>query len=287
MKTGFVIVNYNDYDTTKAIVQNISNYSIIDEIVVIDNCSTDNSYSQLLTLQNKKVSIIQSKKNKGYAAGMNNGAKYLIKKYKHCNIIFSNADIVINSEEDIRSLINSLESDDTYGIVAPVIKEKEGLNRGWKIPTPLCDSLLNIVYIHRFLRPKLLYYNEEYYNGIVQVDAVSGCFFCMKSDVLKKANYFDENTFLYYEENIISKKLYSLNYKIMINSNISVFHNHSVTIDKNIHSINKFKILKQSQIYFHKNYNNANLLKILLLHITGKMSLCILHISNFLGGMKK
>lgn len=286
MKTGFVIVNYNDYETTKIIIENIHEYKSIVEIVVVDNCSTDNSYSKLLQLNDSKLSIIKNTENKGYASGMNVGAKYLIKKYKKCNIIFSNADIIIHNEEDIINLIKTLNKNMIYGIVAPVIEERTGLNRGWKIPTPFQDGLLNLLYIHRYLRPKLLYYKPDYYEGIVAVEAVSGCFFCMRSDVLKEVGFFDENTFLYYEENIISKKLMAHGYKIMLHSDISVFHNHSVTIDKSLHSIKKFKILKQSQFYFQKTYNHANIAERFFLGVTSKISLYILYFSNVIKRIK-
>ncbi len=61
----------------------------------------------------------------------------------------------------------------------------------------------------------------------------------MRSDVLQKVNFFDENTFLYYEENIIAKKLKQVGYKIMLHSDIFVFHNHSVTIDKKAYTVLK------------------------------------------------
>lgn len=280
MKNVFVIVTYNDYETTYELIQNIKDYSILDKIIIVDNHSSDNSYEKLVNLKNDKVSVIQSDENKGYAYGMNIGSKYAIKKYGKCNIIFSNADIVIDKEEDIQALVRLLESNSSYGIVAPVIKEHEGLNRGWKIPTPLQDAVLNILYIHRILRPRLLFYDENYYNGTVEVDAVSGCFFCMNSKTLEEVGFFDENTFLYYEENIIAKKLKKKNYKVMLQSDVSVFHNHAVIIDKNIHSIKKFKILKESQLYFQKEYNHANVLQIGLLHITNKLSLCILYVTS-------
>ena len=85
MKTGFVVVNYNDYETTEKIIKNIYNYKIIDKIVIVDNCSTDDSLTKLEELSDKKISIIKSDKNGGYASGLNIGAKYLIKKYKECN----------------------------------------------------------------------------------------------------------------------------------------------------------------------------------------------------------
>lgn len=43
-KVGIVILNYNDYQTTKDMIDNIKDYDSIDHIVIVDNKSTDNSY---------------------------------------------------------------------------------------------------------------------------------------------------------------------------------------------------------------------------------------------------
>ena len=268
MKNILLIINYNDYETTIKLINNVKNYKILDEIVVVDNNSTDDSYEKLSKIRD--IIVLKNEKN-GYGAGINFGSKYLINKYKKCNIIVSNPDVEIYSEDDLKKLIESSNSD----IIAPVIKEHDGLNRGWKIPTPLQDSLLNLPIIHKWLRPKLLFYKDDYYKGIVEVEAVSGCFFIINSDSLVKANYFDENVFLYYEENIISKKI---NGSIKLNSDIEVFHNHSVTIDKNINKIKKYKILKKSQYYFQKEYNKANALELFLLLLTNKLTLVLLYI---------
>lgn len=288
MKTGFVIVNYNDYETTVKLLDNILCYKVLDEIVVVDNCSTDDSYGKLSKLKNEKVTIIKSDANRGYAAGLNFGGKYLIDKYGECNIIFSNADIVIEKEEDLKKILETLNSDDSYGIVAPIVREHTGFNRGWRVPSPMQDALLNIAYIHRYLRPKMLFYKDEYYknNTNVFVEVVSGSFFCMKSSCLVDVKYFDENTFLYYEENIIARKLQSKGYNTVIRCDTEVFHNHSVTIDKSIRRIKKYKLLKQSQRYFQKTYNHANAAESCLLYITYKMTLVVLYMISWINNLK-
>lgn len=277
-KTGFVIINYNDYKTTNTLIENIKNYDVIDEIVVVDNCSTDDSYKILKKIKCKKLSVIQNVANKGYASGLNFGAKYLIKKYKDCNIFFSNSDIVIYDEKDLKQLINDIDSNENYGIVAPIIREHNGESRGWKLPTPIQDALLNIVGIHRLLRPRMLFYKASYFKGVVNVDVILGCFFLMNSKILETVNFFDENTFLFYEENIMSKKLLDKGFEIVIDSDVRVFHNHSVTINKNVNSLNKLKILKKSQVYFQKNYNHANKIEMFLLNATNKFTIGILSI---------
>lgn len=280
MKTCFLIINYNDYETTQKLLENIKNYGILEKTIVVDNCSTDNSYQLLVkNYESEKIKILKSSSNNGYASGINMGCKYINGLYNEVNIIISNSDIVIYNEADINHLIESKPND--CAIIAPIVKEHTGYNRGWKIPTPLQDVMLNIVYVHKHLRPKMLFYNDEYFKSeLVNVEAVSGCFFVIDSRYLAQVGYFDENTFLYYEENIIAKKIQKINKKIMINTRIEVFHNHSVSIDKSINHMNKYKELKTSQIYFQKVYNNANLFEIFLLNFTNKLSYLIIKIMN-------
>ena len=277
MKNCFVIVNYNDYKTTYNLINNIEDYSCVDEIVIVDNDSKDNSYEELLKLQNNKITILKNTSNKGYGSGINLGSRYLIDKYKKCNIIVSNPDIVIENEEVISKLVDTLSLD--VAQVAPLIKEHVGYSRGWKQPTPFIDILSNIVLLHDKVRKKYLYYPEEHYNGkIVDVDIASGCFFLIRSDALKQVNFFDENVFLYYEENILCSKFKQHNLRTVINTDVEVFHNHSITIDKNINRINKFKILKKSQMYFEKHYNKANKFELFLMWLTSKITLLIYYI---------
>lgn len=277
MKTIFLIINYNDYHTTEKLLNNIKNYNCVDHILVVDNNSTDDSFSMLNKISIDNLTVIKNKENKGYGAGINFGCQYAQSKFGDCYIIVSNPDVVIYSENDLKTLINTF--DDETAIVAPIIKEHEGFNRGWKVPTPVDDILLNLVVIHKILRTKLLFYKDDIYkNNVVEVEAVSGCFFLINSNYLKKCGYFDENIFLYYEENVISKKIQQIKKKIKINTTVEVFHNHSVTIDKNINKINKYKELKKSQIYFQKYYNHANWIELFLLKLTNKINIVIYHL---------
>ncbi len=279
MKNIFLIINYNDYQTTEKILDNVKDYKILDKIIVVDNNSTDDSFKKLSNFKSKKLIVIKNSQNKGYGSGINFGCKYINSKFGESYVFISNPDVIIYGEEDLQKLIQTFDKD--TAIVAPIIKEHEGYNRGWKIPSPIQDSLLNLIYIHRFLRPKLLFYKDECYkNNVMEVEAVSGCFFVINSFILKQCDYFDENIFLYYEENVIAKKIQKINKKVLINTQVEVFHNHSVTIDKNINHIKKYKELKKSQIYFQKYYNHANWFELFLLKITNKTTLLILYIAG-------
>ena len=79
--TGLVVVNYNDYKNTISFVKSVVDYSVIGHIVIVDNCSTDESFSELKKITSDKVSLVKNDFNKGYGSGINLGSKYLIEKY--------------------------------------------------------------------------------------------------------------------------------------------------------------------------------------------------------------
>lgn len=275
MKNGIVIVNYNDYKTTKRLIDNIKDYKIFDKIVIVDNKSSDNSLKELKKLENKRIVVIDSGKNKGYSYALNVGCKYLIDKYKECKIIVSNSDIIIQNENDIKDLFELVKGKNV--IVGPTIIEGNNLNRGWIVPKPMDDVAMNILGLYKKYQKRHLMYQDSYYNkDISKVGTVSGCFFAISSKHLEEMGYFDENVFLYYEENIMGLKTKDLGKNIIVANNIDVIHDHAVSIDKSLKRIKKYDILKNSQYYFEKTYNHASKGELFLLRLTSKITRVIL-----------
>lgn len=275
MKNGIVIVNYNDYKTTKRLIDNIKDYKVFDKIVIVDNKSSDNSLKELKKLENKRIVVIDSGENKGYSYALNVGCKYLIDKYKECKIIVSNSDIIIQSENDIKDLFELVKGKNV--IVGPTIIEGNNLNRGWIVPKPMDDVAMNILGLYKKYQKRHLMYQDSYYNkDISKVGTVSGCFFAISSKHLEEMGYFDENVFLYYEENIMGVKTKDLGKNIIVANNIDVIHDHAVSIDKSLKRIKKYDILKNSQYYFEKTYNHASKGELFLLKLTSKITRIIL-----------
>jgi GT2 family glycosyltransferase len=287
LKTGLVVLNYNDYKTTSDFIKLVKNYESIDLIVVVDNNSTDGSYNKLEKFDSAKIKVIVSDKNGGYGYGNNVGIKYAINELGKCNIIISNPDVEV-SEITIDKLINKLNSHSDYALIAPIILENGKENKGWKLPNVYIDTLLNFPYIHRFFKKLQLYSSKWYNEKSVAVEAVSGCFFIVKSDVMKRINYFDEGLFLYYEENVIGMKIKDIHKKIIVDTTSNVIHHHSVSVNNSVSSLNKYKILKKSQMYYHKNYSNAGLIGRFMLYGTSKITGFVLYIYYSLkqGGKK-
>ena len=287
MKTGMIIVNYNDFDSTIRLIENVKDYKIIEKIVIVDNNSRKEEQEKLKTIKYKKVKIIFLEENKGYSAAINKGAKYLIGEFGKCNIIVSNADVIIKEEKHIKELLKTLFPKDV-AIASPVIFEQQHLNRGWKNPTPKQEILMSLPKIYKKMEKKYRYYKEEHYKEKeATVDVVSGCFFLIKSTILEDIKYLDENVFLYYEENILSKKIQKLGLKTKVNNEIVIIHDHSVTINKSLNRVEKLKTLNKSKLYFEENYNNATKRELNTLKSILKLSESILVLTNLFTKYKR
>lgn len=275
MKTGLVIINYNDYENTINLTEEVSKYTSIDEIVIVDNDSSNHDIEKLKKIKNNKVHVIGLTSNLGYSSGMNEGCKYLIQKYGSCNIILSNSDISIPSNNVIKSLVKNMKNPEIAAIM-PKVLEHGVFKYGWKLTSPKEDLLLNIPVFSKLYKNKFIQYNESHFNDpLPVVDCLYGCFFMIKSDILKEINYFDTNVFLYHEENILARKLKSKKLLSVVDTSVFVEHKHNATIGTNVSRLNKYKIYKASQFYYEKNYNNANKLTMSILKFFYNISLFI------------
>lgn len=70
--------------------------------------------------------------------------------------------------------------------------------------------------------------------------------------------YFDDNVFLFYEEDILASKIKKLGYEECSLNYITFKHFESQSIDKVLSYFNKMKRLQKSKMYYQKRYNEIN-----------------------------
>lgn len=272
MKLALIVVNFNDIDDVKRYIKKIENYEIINKILIVDNKSSkpENTFELLQELVSDKVEVISSEKNGGYNYGNNFGINYLKSKNEEYDYYaISNPDIDI-SEEAILNTVQFLSSSQRAGVAAPRMKGGDGnyiRRSSWKCRT----FKREMVHSSRFL--EILFYNvlrggeyteEEYKKPVLKVENISGAFFIIKKEALDKINGFDENIFLFYEEDILSKQLEEYNYEIYSLNDISFTHYESQTIGKTFTYFKKMKELYNSKIYYHKTYTKINKFQVLI-----------------------
>ena len=78
-KISCVILNYNDAAATERLVRQIFRYPALDAVVVVDNCSTDDSGSRLQAmaadLDPDEIGVLKSSKHGGDGTGAAQGVR--------------------------------------------------------------------------------------------------------------------------------------------------------------------------------------------------------------------
>ena len=144
MKKGFVILNYNDYQSTSKLLDKID-MNVRDAIFcVVDNCSTDNSYELLKKYEMHNCHIIKNEENRGYAAGNNVGCRYLINDFSVEIIFILNPDVEFEWQM-VDRIVDVFVQHPEYQVLTPVMTNSDGETSVCpyiRIPTFLQDVLL-------------------------------------------------------------------------------------------------------------------------------------------------
>jgi GT2 family glycosyltransferase len=175
------LVNFNGERMTSECLRTLKitkypNYKVI----VLDNGSSDDSYSKLKE-KFPDVDVIKSEKNLGYAGGMNFVWNYCLNKYNPdymCNI---NNDVVTIQPIWLDLLVDELEKDKLRGIAAPrsffPSKALQKLFWGNRIPYDFSKE------------------NKALSLSVKEVPLVNGAVLLIKRNVIDKIGGDDENYF--------------------------------------------------------------------------------------------
>lgn len=250
---GCVVLNYNDADTTLDLLKRIEPMEIIDQIVLVDNKSTDNSLERLKDQESNKVHVVCAEKNGGYGLGNNVGIEYLRKNYSCDYIIIANPDVIFD-ESVIKKMVDEFDEDTV--IVAPLTldsKKERQLPIAWKVPTVKDYFLFSSIVLNKIFKP--FQYPTQFFNtDICEVDCVQGCLFMLNNSLIEDKLY-DENIFLFFEESCIGKQFKDKGYKTKLLMNVDYIHNHSVSINKAFNSeARKRKITLDSFYTYFEDY---------------------------------
>ncbi len=254
-----VILNYNDAPTTISLVESIKDYALMDYIVIVDNCSTDDSWEQLQSYKKDKIHLIQSPRNGGYGAGNNFGIRYSSDILKADYSIIANPDVQFD-EDCVRKFLRTLQEDSSVAVVSA--RQSNSPDCAWKncsiLQYVLATSLLFEIWL------KIRCYSTNYFRGkiVVPVFAVPGSLLMVDLKKMLQYGMYDEDFFLYYEEPILAQKFANAGLKTVLRLDCSYIHDHHVSISKTYHRWSQqHTILLKSAELFLRKYKKANWLQ--------------------------
>ena len=202
LSCSVIIIAYNSCDFIPACLKSVRDAceGIDSQIIVLDNGSNEPIIPEIKNFF-PEVEWLDSKENLGFGKGCNLAEKHATKPY----LFFINPDTII-SKNAFREMLKFMEEHPEAGTVGCRILNEDGsLQWACRRSFPTIVSAVSKTIGLAALFPKnktLASYNMTFADPdeMIEVDAVSGSFFCIRRDVYEKLNGFDEDFFMYGED---------------------------------------------------------------------------------------
>lgn len=251
-------------------------------MIVVDNCSSDNSIDYLVP-KFPSIRLIANKENVGFAKACNQGLQQAIGKY----ILFLNPDTIL-PEDCLEKCIHFFEGNNDAG--AAGVKMIDGSGKFLKeskraFPSPM-TSLYKLFGLSK-LFPKSKTFSKYHLGNLAEnenheVDVLAGAFMMVKKEVLDKVGGFDETFFMYGEDVDLSYRIQKAGYKNYYLAETSIIHFKGESTRKG--SMNYVKMFYNAMsIFVRKHYGGSRAgFFIFLIHIAIWLRAALTAASNFI-----
>lgn len=253
-KVSIVILNYNAGDFLKKCLQSIDkNLDFLEEIIVVDNASADKSLAYLKKLKEKKVKVIFNRENSGFSKGNNIGLEKALKT-RPDYILFLNPDTLVNSKA-LETVFQFMEASPEAGIATCRLelangKLDEACHRGF--PTPWR------AFCH-FSGLSRLFSRSPFFSGYTlghllnnqqahEIDACTGAFLFIRSQIGNQVNWWDEDYFWYGEDLDFCYRVKKMGWKIIFLPQVKITHYRGISSGIQKQSQKKSQAKKETRI---------------------------------------
>lgn len=226
IKLSIIIVGFNIKEYVILCLRSIlaQEPSFPFEIIYVDNCSTDGTVPLLKNLS-FKIKILEMKKNLGFARANNFAAKESGGEY----LLFLNPDTEI-FDDSLTRMVTYLEKHPEIGILGPKLVNNRKMDlqissvgRLDSLTALFAFSFLNKYFPNNSFSRK--YFLSDWdRNSIKEVGVVSGAAILINKDLFKKIGGFDEQYFMYFEENDLCLAVEKLGKKVVYFPEAKIIH---------------------------------------------------------------
>lgn len=255
---GIVILNYNNSVRTLNCLDSLHKHCMGGnyKLCVVDNASLA---EELLKLrQGCGEHIIVAGENRGYACGNNLGCEWFDKDEDIDKILILNDDTIF-TEDIITPMEAYLDSHPECGVVFPLVKSPDGnmdkaCARNQKTHA---DLFLQATCLGRLgIRGKEFIPQDKTVGADSIVTGVPpGSCMMLPKRLFRELGWLDPNTFLYFEEHILSSKLAGKNLQCVLLPRISITHLGADTTSKQP-SKTIYSHWRNSYLYFMEKYTD-------------------------------
>ena len=241
MQVSIISINYNSSQHTINMVESISKMTHVDftyEIIIVDNASESEQYTQLLSLQSiPEVKIIRSRINGGFASGNMLGIQYAVGDY----YLFLNNDTLFKNDV-LTHFYTYAQSHNDVGLLGGHLSNQDGSRTSSYKKFP---SLLNSIFgsaLTRMINPNDFPSNKAVISKPTEVGVISGSCMFFRRTIFDKIGGFDTVFFLYCEEEDIAKRIWNSGAKVVYLPDAHILHLEGASTQRNLSIEKEFYI---------------------------------------------
>jgi len=231
--TSVLIVNYNAGGHLRACVESVLDATVVPNVIVVDNNSTDGSLDTLIRsfADHPSLTVICNDKNDGFARACNTGIDRACSTY----LLFLNPDCIIK-KETIEQMIAVLEQDPSIGLAGCLIQNPDGSEQAGcrrRIPTPWL-VLIRALGLTRFKQRSPTFAAFELIDQPlpehpIDIDAISGAFMFVRRAAIERVGNLDDGYFLHAEDLDWCIRFRKAGYRVVFVPHVSIVHNKGVS----------------------------------------------------------
>lgn len=228
MKVSAIIVNYNHKYFPKLAVEALekSTGAFDLEIIVVDNASHDPESVGFLekASEQKRITLIKSPKNVGFARGNNMGARVATGDY----IFIHNPDVQV-AQGSIQTMIDYMGQHKDTGLLGPQLRYASGqIQDSCRRHMSFWDLILKRTFLGKlppFKGRVERYVMEDVDHGKTQeVDTLTGAAMFIPREVWEKVGGFDERYFLFMEDLDLCRMVRKAGYRVVYYPEVQLEH---------------------------------------------------------------
>jgi len=248
---SIIFVVYKSGDILFRNLTNLKNY----EIIIIDNDKESKIENKILSI-NKSIKYFKMQKNLGIAKAVN----FAFKKTNNEFILYLSADTIITHHNILR-LKNIFDKYKNIGVVAPMHQNASGEYLG----NYFCHPVNRIT--KRTTTQKNIYNSLSKIkpSGDFSVKCVWGAPILIKSSLIKKIGFFDNNYFMYFEDTDLCDRVINSGHEIIETPDSYCTHYKAISSSNTLkYAFRTMTAFKFSELYYFSKHERKYVLRIYL-----------------------
>lgn len=252
---SIIIVNYNGGDFIVDCIDSVVKSHLENiEIIVVDNCSTDNSLEMLRRRFNdSRILLIENKENLGFARANNLGYKNSKGDY----LALLNVDTIVDGNW-LTEILSAMESEPSIGAAQPKLLKLDDHT--------LYDSTGDFIDFYGFSYRRGGEWEEidqGQYDTKIEIFSARGAALVTRKKLIDRIGLFDESLFMSYEDIDLCWRILLSGRRVIFVPSSIVYHKGSGIISRQSPRIS-MHVSKNRYLCLLKNFDRINVIKFAL-----------------------